>query len=329
MENTVVVTGGAGFIGSHLCRRLLSEGHRVICVDNFLTGRRANIDALLRHDRFALQVGDVADLADMREVPAVAGRIDAVLHLASPASPIDYQRHPCETLRAGGPGTLAALDLALRHRARFLLASTSETYGDPLVHPQPESYWGHVNPVGPRSVYDEAKRYAEAATAAYRRVHGLSTIIVRLFNTYGPGMRRDDGRAVPAFIDQALRGQPLTVAGDGSQTRSLCYIDDMVDGLTAALAADHGGPVNLGNPIEMSVLELARLVRDVAGSSSGIEFVARPQDDPCRRRPDTALARAVLGWEPLVPPREGIHRTVAWFRAAQGRTTTRTAATTA
>lgn len=325
MVNTVVVTGGAGFIGSHLCRRLLAEGHRVICVDNFLTGRRANIARHLRHDRFALQVTDVAD---MTEVPAAAGRIDAILHLASPASPIDYQRHPCETLRAGGPGTLAALDLALRHRARFLLASTSETYGDPLVHPQPESYWGHVNPVGPRSVYDEAKRYAEAATAAYRRAHGLSTVIVRLFNTYGPGMRREDGRVVPAFIGQALRGLPLTVAGDGSQTRSLCYVDDMVDGLMAALASDHSGPINLGNPIEMSVLDLAHLVRDVTGSSSRIEFVARPQDDPCRRRPDTELARTVLGWEPLVPPRDGIRRTAEWFRATEGRSTPRTAAAT-
>jgi dTDP-glucose 4,6-dehydratase len=306
----VVVTGGAGFLGSHLCDRLLRDGCEVLVLDNFTTGSPENLQHLLSHDRFHVVKYDVTNYVH------VAGPVDQVLHFASPASPVDYLRLPIETLKVGSVGTLHALGLARAKGARFLLASTSETYGDPHVHPQPESYWGHVNPVGPRGVYDEAKRYAEALTTAYRTYHGLDTAIVRIFNTFGPRMRPDDGRAIPTFIRQALVGEPLTVAGDGRQTRSVCYVDDLVEGIMRLLRCDHPGPMNIGNPSEMSVLDLARLVTEVTGSPSGVTFVSRPQDDPSVRQPDITLARDVLEWEPQVPIAEGLARTVAWFREA-------------
>jgi dTDP-glucose 4,6-dehydratase len=302
-----VVTGGAGFVGSHLCDRLRQEGTQVVCLDNLLTGSLGNLAARSGDPGFVLEVADVCEPFD------VPGPVDLVFHLASPASPHDYARHPLETLRAGAHGTLNALDLAHRKGARFLLASTSEVYGDPLVHPQPETYWGNVNPVGPRSQYDEAKRYAEALTTAYRTALGLDTVIVRLFNTYGPRMRPRDGRAVPTFITQALAGEPLTVAGDGSQTRSVCYVDDTVGGILAAAASGHPGPVNLGNPVELSVLDLARRVRDLCDSASPIVFVGRPADDPSLRRPDIALARSALGWQPAVDVDKGLAMTIDWF----------------
>ncbi|WP_329172164.1 NAD-dependent epimerase/dehydratase family protein [Streptomyces sp. NBC_01477] len=302
-----VVTGGAGFVGSHLCDRLREEGAQVVCVDNLLTGSADNVRGLSGDPGFSLEVRDVSEPFD------VPGPVDLVLHLASPASPHDYTRHPIETLRAGAHGTANALDLAQRKGARFLLASTSEVYGDPLVHPQTESYWGNVNPVGPRSQYDEAKRFAEALTTAYRTARGVDTVIVRLFNTYGPRMRPTDGRAVPTFITQALAGLPLTVAGDGTQTRSVCYVEDTVSGILAAATARHPGPVNLGNPVELSILGLAHRIRDLCGSASPIVFVERPVDDPGLRRPDIALARAVLGWEPAVDFDKGLAMTIDWF----------------
>jgi dTDP-glucose 4,6-dehydratase len=306
-----VVTGGAGFLGSHLAERLVEGGFEVLCLDSFLTGSRENLDGLLDRPSFRLVETDVCDGLSVR------GPVDAVLHLASPASPVDYLRYPVETMRVGALGTLHALELARQKGARFVLASTSETYGDPLVHPQPETYWGNVNPVGPRSVYDEAKRFAEALTMAYRRTHRVDTGIMRIFNTYGPRMRADDGRVVPTFVMQALRGDPLTVAGDGLQTRSLCYVDDLVEGVMRMLASPHPGPVNLGNPEELTVLELAGLVRDLTASGSGLTFVPLPADDPALRRPDIRLARAVLGWEPKVCVQEGLLRTIAWFRDHQ------------
>ncbi|MGH3376173.1 MAG: UDP-glucuronic acid decarboxylase family protein [Actinoallomurus sp.] len=303
-----VITGGAGFLGSHLCRRFLRDGHEVICVDNFLTGDVGNVEGLRGHDRFRLIR---ADVTDRLEVP---GPVDAVLHFASPASPADYLRLPLETLSAGSTGTLHALGLARAKRARFLLASTSETYGDPQQHPQAETYWGNVNPVGPRSVYDEAKRYAETLTTAYRRHKDVDTAIVRIFNTFGEYMRPDDGRAIPTFIGQALRGEPLTVAGDGSQTRSVCYVDDLVEGIVRLLGSGRSGPINIGNTHEMPVLELAGLIRGLAGSDSEIHFVERPVDDPAVRCPDITLARTLLGWEPRVPVAVGLERTIRWFR---------------
>ena len=303
-----VVTGGAGFLGSHLSQRLLEIGYDVLCVDNFLTGARSNVEHLLGKDGFELREMDVNDPI------LVAGPVDAVLHLASPASPVDYLRFPVQTLRAGSLGTLNALELAADKHARFVLASTSESYGDPQVHPQPETYWGNVNPVGPRAVYDEAKRFSEAVTTAYRSSRGVNTGIVRIFNTYGPRMRPHDGRAIPTFIDQALAGKPLTVAGNGSQTRSLCYVDDLIDGLVRMLHSDHAGPINVGNPHEMTVLELAMAIRELAGSDSAISLVPRPVDDPCVRRPDITLARSTLGWEPKVDLEDGLLRTIAWFR---------------
>ncbi|MGY1786714.1 UDP-glucuronic acid decarboxylase family protein [Geodermatophilus sp. SYSU D00698] len=308
----VVVTGGAGFLGSHLCERLLDDGCEVLALDNLVTGNPENVDHLLTRDGFRLVKYDVTNFVH------VVGPVDAVLHFASPASPIDYLRLPIETLKVGSAGTLHALGLARAKSARFLLASTSETYGDPQVHPQPESYWGHVNPVGPRGVYDEAKRYAEALTTAYRTYHGVDTAIVRIFNTFGPRMRPNDGRAIPTFIRQALAGEPLTVAGDGSQTRSVCYVDDLVEGIVRLLRSDHPGPMNIGNPGEMSVLDLAKLVVEVTGSTSAVEFIERPQDDPTVRQPDITLAREVLGWEPAVPVEEGLARTVDWFRTRGG-----------
>ncbi|MEU9173155.1 UDP-glucuronic acid decarboxylase family protein [Streptomyces sp. NPDC048420] len=303
-----VVTGGAGFIGSHLCERLLHEGHEVVCVDNFLTSSPDNVEHLMEDRRFRL---DERDITEGLDVPGV---VDAVFHLASPASPADYLRLPLATLRVGSAGTWHALDLAAVKGARFLLTSTSESYGDPLVHPQPESYWGHVNPVGPRSVYDEAKRFGEALTTAYRRCRDVDAKIVRIFNTFGPRMRAYDGRAIPTFISQALRGVPITVTGDGSQTRSLCYVDDVVDGLLRMLESDHGGPVNLGNPHEVSMLELAQWIGKLTRTTSDIALIPRPQDDPERRRPDITKARELLDWEPTTPVERGLRDTISYFR---------------
>ncbi len=307
-----VVAGGAGFVGSWLCEALLDRGDEVWCVDNLLTGSLDNVEHLASRPGFRFLERDVTDRLD------VDGRMDLVMHLASPASPRHYLEHPVETLRVGSAGTLALLDLAHRHGARFVLASTSEVYGDPDEHPQREEYWGHVNPLGPRSVYDEAKRFAEAATAAYRRTHGVDTGIVRIFNTYGPRMSLDDGRAIPQFVSQALRGDPLTVAGDGRQTRSLCFVTDTVAGLVAMAGSDHPGPVNIGNPDEVTMLELARRVADACGSSSAVQHVGLPQDDPRRRCPDVTRAREVLAWEPVVAQEEGLARTVAWFAEQLG-----------
>jgi len=305
----VVVTGGAGFLGSHLCERLVGQGHDVLCLDNFLTGSPANLDHLAEAPNFRLVRADVTEFVH------VVGEVDAVLHFASPASPIDYLRLPIHTLKVGSIGTLHALGLAREKDARFILASTSEVYGDPQVHPQAEDYWGHVNPVGPRGVYDEAKRFSEALTMAYRETHGIDTGIVRIFNTFGPRMRPADGRAIPNFIRQALLGEPVTVAGDGKQTRSICYVDDLIDGILRLMVSDHPGPVNLGNPHEISMNDLAGWVIDLAGSSSSIVHIERPVDDPTVRQPDITRARDVLGWEPQVPIEEGLRRTIAWFRA--------------
>ncbi|MEV3988618.1 UDP-glucuronic acid decarboxylase family protein [Streptomyces sp. NPDC049837] len=304
-----VVTGGAGFVGSHLCHALLDAGTAVTCVDDFSTGRPENISELRGRPGFTLVEANVSEPFSVERPP------DLVLHFASPASPADYLRLPLHTLDAGSLGTRHALDLAHRCEARFLLASTSEVYGDPQQHPQNERYWGNVNPVGPRSVYDEAKRFGEALTTAEAEVHGTDAGIVRLFNTYGPRMRGHDGRAVPTFVRQALAGEPLTVTGDGLQTRSLCYIDDTVRGILAAAAHGLRGPVNIGNPTEITMLELARLVIELTGSDSEIRFIERPTDDPAVRCPDITLARDKLQWEPLVSAEEGLRRTIAWFRA--------------
>jgi dTDP-glucose 4,6-dehydratase len=303
-----VVTGGAGFVGSHLCERLLDEGHRVTCLDNFSTGSPANVAHLMgRRDFTCLR----CDLTEFIHVP---GGVDLILHFASPASPADYLRMPIETLKVGAIGTWHALGLAKEKGARLVLASTSEVYGDPQVHPQPESYWGHVNTVGPRGVYDEAKRYAEALTTAYRTSEDVNTAIVRIFNTYGPRMRPDDGRAIPTFIRQALVGEPLTVAGDGTQTRSVCYVQDTVEGILRLAFSDHAGPVNIGNPDERSVLRIAQDVIAATGSRSTVQFIDRPVDDPAVRRPDTTLAEELLAWRPQVDWREGLGATVRWFR---------------
>ncbi|MEU5548114.1 UDP-glucuronic acid decarboxylase family protein [Streptomyces sioyaensis] len=303
-----LVTGGAGFIGSHVCERLLQSGYgEVICVDNFLTGSPENVAHLAGHSGFRLIEHDVIHGID------ADGPLDVVLHLASPASPADYLRHPLETLRVGSEGTRHALELATTHGARFVFASTSETYGDPHVHPQPESYWGHVNPVGPRSCYDEAKRYAEAITMAYRRSRGTDTAIVRIFNTFGPRMRPGDGRVVPTLISQALAGVPLTVTGDGTQTRSLCYVDDLVDGLLRIVRSPLTGPVNLGNPLEVSMHELARWIRRLTGSTSPIVSLPLPVDDPKRRQPDISLAESELGWAPRTTVEDGLLQTIQWF----------------
>ncbi|MET9734055.1 UDP-glucuronic acid decarboxylase family protein [Streptomyces sp. NPDC006458] len=303
----VVVSGGSGFLGSHLCEALVRRGDSVRCLDNFSSGRIANIAALLDNPRFEFTLCDVTD------EPSLSGGMDAVIHLASPASPYDYLSRPLQTLAAGGRGTENLLRLAHHHRARFLLASTSEVYGDPTVHPQREDYWGHVNPIGPRSAYDESKRFAEAVTAAYRRSEGADTAIARIFNTYGPRMRAHDGRVVSTFIRQALDAEPLTLHGDGSQTRSFCYVDDMVSGLVAMLDSTLAGPVNLGNPNERTVRELAELVLRITGSHSELRHLPLPEDDPARRRPDITRAREGLGWQPRVPLEEGLRHTVAWF----------------
>jgi dTDP-glucose 4,6-dehydratase len=300
---TSLVTGGAGFLGSHLCDELLRRGHRVICVDNFETGSLRNI-AHIRVPEFTHLHLDIVEPFYVEEP------VDFVYHLASPASPIDYLRLPLHTLKVGSYGTHHALGLAKQHRARFLVASTSEVYGDPQVHPQPETYWGHVNPIGPRGVYDEAKRYAEALTMAYHRQQGVDTAIIRIFNTYGPRMRANDGRAIPAFMSQALSGKPITVFGDGSQTRSFCYVEDLIRGMIALSESGYHQPVNVGNPDEFTLLQLAETVVDITGSSSEIIFEALPTDDPKVRKPDIALARRILSWEPTIALREGLQRTL-------------------
>ncbi|MEV0124664.1 NAD-dependent epimerase/dehydratase family protein [Streptomyces sp. NPDC050703] len=308
-----VVTGGGGFVGSHLCAALLAAGTDVTCVDDFSTGRPENLAPLMERPGFTLIRANVAEGLGVDRPP------DLVLHFASPASPADYLRLPLHTLETGSLGTRNALRLAHRTGARFLLASTSEVYGDPQQNPQDERYWGHVNPVGPRSVYDEAKRFGEALTTAHAEAEGTDTGIVRLFNTYGPRMRGHDGRAVPTFVRQALAGEPLTVTGDGNQTRSLCYVDDTVRGILAAAAHGMRGPVNIGNPAEITMLELARLVIDLAGSRSEIRFIDRPTDDPAVRCPDITLARDKLQWEPSVDAADGLRRTIDWFRATADR----------
>jgi dTDP-glucose 4,6-dehydratase len=306
----VVVTGGAGFLGSHLCEAVLRRGANVLCLDNFLTGTPDNVAHLMQDKAFRLVRCDVTDFVH------VPGEVDLVLHFASPASPIDYLKLPIHTLKVGAIGTWHALGLAKEKRARFVLASTSEVYGDPQVHPQPEDYWGHVNPIGPRGVYDEGKRYGEALTTAYRSNEGVDTGIVRIFNTYGPRMRPHDGRAIPTFIRQALGDEPITVAGDGQQTRSVCYVDDLVAGILAFAGSAHPGPVNLGNPDELTIQQIAEDVVDVTGSHSPIVHIERPVDDPQVRRPDTTRARELLGWAPAVTWRDGLKRTVSSFRQA-------------
>ena len=301
---TCLVTGGAGFLGSHLCDELLARGHRVICVDNLETGSLANIEHIRDPARFAHLNLDIIEPYHVEEP------VDFVYHLASPASPIDYLRLPLHTLKTGSYGTHHTLGVAKHKRARFLLASTSEVYGDPLEHPQSETYWGHVNPIGPRGVYDEAKRYAEALTMAYHRQQGVDTAIVRIFNTHGPKMRPHDGRAIPTFLRQALANRPITVFGDGSQTRSFCYVSDTVRGLIALAESGYHNPVNIGNPDEFTLLELAETVKDVTGSSSEIVFEALPEDDPKQRQPDITLARNLLGWSPEVSLRDGLQRTI-------------------
>jgi dTDP-glucose 4,6-dehydratase len=305
-----VVTGGAGLLGSHLCDRLLAEGWDVLCLDSLLTGAIDNLSDALGHPRFAFEKHDVTN--DLH----VQGDVDCILHFASPASPRDYLHHPIHTLKVGALGTLHGLGLAKAKGAAFLLASTSEVYGDPLVNPQPESYWGNVNPVGPRGVYDEAKRYAEAMAMAYHRAHGIPVHIARIFNTYGPRLRIDDGRAVPTFVAQALKGEPLTVHGDGTQTRSLCYVADLIEGLYRLLTSNVVGPINLGNPEEVTINHLAEVVRKLVGSASEIVHVERPEDDPTVRRPDIAFAASALGWEPKIALEEGLARTVAWAAEA-------------
>lgn len=309
MAKTVVITGGAGFLGSHLSERLLAGGCSVICLDNFCTGTPNNVAHLIENPAFRLIRYDVSEYLH------VGGPVDAVLHFASPASPVDYLDLPIATLKVGSIGTMHALGLARGKGARFLLASTSEVYGDPLIHPQGEDYWGNVNPIGPRGVYDEAKRFSEALTVAYRKNHGTDTKIVRIFNTYGPRMRPNDGRAIPTFIRQALRGDPITVSGDGSQTRSVCYVDDLVEGILRMLRSSHPGPVNLGNPNELSVLELARTILRMTGSASPITLVPRPQDDPMVRQPRIDLASEILGWKPEIDLQAGLARTIGWFRS--------------
>ena len=315
----ILITGGAGFIGSHLADRLLGEGHSIIVLDNLFTGHSRNISHLVGQERFKFIKHDVT------EYTYVDGKLDAILHLASLPSPVDYLREPIKTLKVGALGTHKALGLARAHKATFLLASTSEVYGDPLVHPQPESYWGNVNPIGPRGVYDESKRFAEAMTMAYHRYHGIDTRICRIFNTYGPRMRADDGRVVTNFIAQALRGQPLTVYDDGARTRSFCYVSDLVDGIVRLLASREIEPVNLGNPSEMTVLEFARTVQRLTGGTSDIVFVSpkdeRTKDDPHTRQPDISRAQRVLQWQPQVGLEEGLRRAIDYFRelfAAEG-----------
>lgn len=305
---TVVVTGGAGFLGSHLCDRLITEGFQVICIDNFITGSPDNIAHLFGNDNFKFIKHDVTNFIH------VPGKIDYILHFASPASPIDYLKLPIQTLKVGSLGTHKALGLAKEKNAIFLLASTSEVYGDPLIHPQNEDYWGNVNPVGPRGVYDEAKRFAESLTMAYHRYHGLQTRIVRIFNTYGPRMRLNDGRVLPTFIGQALRDEPLSIFGDGSQTRSFCYVDDLIEGIYRLMLSDEVYPVNIGNPDEITIKQFADEVINLTGSKSKIAYHPLPEDDPKVRQPDISKAKRLLGWEPKVSRTEGIKRTLEYFR---------------
>jgi dTDP-glucose 4,6-dehydratase len=309
----ILVTGGAGFVGSHLVDALIQRGCTVLAVDSFITGSKDNVAHLVEHPRFTLVEADVSDGLPAHH-PAVAERFDAILHMASPASPTDFTGLPIEILRVGSFATMHLLDRAVADHARFVVASTSEVYGDPKVHPQPESYWGNVNPVGIRSVYDEAKRFAEAATMAYHRHHGLDTGIVRIFNTYGPRMRPDDGRAIPAFISAALRGEPVAVHGTGSQTRSICYVDDLVRGILLLLNSAEPGPINCGTEHEVSMRDLAELIVSMTGSRSQVTYISRPADDPEMRRPDLTLARERLGYEPQVGPEEGLRRTIEHFR---------------
>ena len=305
---TVLITGGAGFIGSHLCEFLLKKGFKVICMDNLITGNSKNIEHLKDNKNFNLVSHNVSEHIDIEE------ELDYVLHFASPASPVDYQKIPIQTLKAGALGTHNTLGLALAKKAKYLLASTSEVYGDPLVKPQPESYWGNVNPVGPRGCYDEAKRFAEALTIAYHNIHKLDTKIVRIFNTYGPRMRKDDGRAVPNFITQALNNEPITVYGDGKQTRSFCYVSDLIEGIYKLITSDINEPVNMGNPDEKTILELANTIKQITKSESEIVFKKLPVDDPKVRCPDISKAKRELGWEPKFSLEEGLIKTIGWFK---------------
>jgi dTDP-glucose 4,6-dehydratase len=307
VSRRVVVTGGAGFLGSHVCEELLARGDSVVAIDNLITGRLANIESFFGNERFSFQHHDVSNHVH------VPGSVDAVMHLASPASPKDFAEIPIPILKVGALGTHNLLGLAKDKEARFFLASTSEVYGDPLEHPQSETYWGHVNPIGPRGVYDEAKRFAEAMTMAYHRHHGVDVRIVRIFNTYGPRMRPDDGRVVSNFVTQAIAGRPITIYGNGAQTRSFGYVDDEVRGFLALLDSDHVGPVNIGNPNEFTVRQLAELVLEMTGSDSELSFEPLPIDDPTQRRPDIGLARKLLGWEPAYDLHAGLERTIAWF----------------
>jgi dTDP-glucose 4,6-dehydratase len=304
----VLITGGAGFIGSHLCERFLDDGAEVICIDNLLTGSADNVAHLFANPRFTFVQQDITNFIHVK------GTLDAILHFASPASPVDYLELPIQTLKVGSLGTHKVLGLAKEKGARILLASTSEVYGDPLVHPQNEDYWGNVNPIGPRGVYDEAKRFAEAITMAYQRTHGVATRIVRIFNTHGPRMRLNDGRVVPNFIAQALRGEPITVYGDGSQTRSFCYVSDLVEGLVRLLRSDELNPVNCGNPTEVTILQFAERIKALTDSKSEIVFEPLPVDDPTVRQPDISRARSILGWEPVVGLDEGLRHTIDYFR---------------
>lgn len=304
-----LITGGAGFIGSHLCDALLREGHQVVCVDNLLTGSLRNIAHLRNNPAFEFLELDV-------NLPYDAGRVDYIFHFASPASPVDYMEHAIETLKVGSLGSFHSLELAKKYSAKYMLASTSECYGDPLEHPQKESYWGNVNPIGPRSVYDEAKRFGEAVTAAYRRYHNVDTRILRIFNTYGPRLQLNDGRVISNFMKQALRGDPLTVYGDGTQTRSFCYVSDEIDGILRLAKSDVPGPVNIGNPVEFTILECARRVLRVTGSQSKIIFQPLPQDDPKQRRPDISKARELLGWEPKIDLEQGLKLSMDYFQQA-------------
>ena len=303
----ILITGGAGFLGSHLCDYLLAKGHQVIALDNLITGKVVNIVHLAGNEHFQFIKQDVTEYLYLK------GKIDYILHFASPASPVDYQKYPIQTLKVGSLGTHKALGLAREKKAKFLLASTSEVYGDPQVNPQKEDYWGNVNSLGPRGMYDEAKRFAEALTMAYHRYHKIDTKIARIFNSYGPRMRKDDGRAVPTFINQALRGQPLTVFGDGSQTRSFCYVSDLVEGIYKLMVSEINEPVNLGSPHEMSILDFARSVLEITGSQSKITYKPLPENDPRVRRPDISRAKKYLKWQPKVELREGLKETLAWF----------------
>ncbi|MDD5292407.1 MAG: SDR family oxidoreductase [Candidatus Omnitrophica bacterium] len=307
-RKVTLITGGAGFIGSHLCDLLVKKGHKVICLDNFVTGKKENIKHLLANPLFEFKKINVSRGFNIK------GNIDFILHFASPASPVDYLKNPIETLKVGSFGTYNCLNLALVKKAKFLLASTSEIYGDPLQHPQKESYWGNVNSIGPRSVYDEAKRFAEAITMSYLREHKVDTKIVRIFNTYGPRMQSDDGRAVPSFIMQALRNKPVTIQGDGSQTRSFCYVSDLIEGIFRLMNSNINEPVNLGNPVEVSINKLAKIIIGLANSDSAMRYLPLPQDDPARRKPDISRARKYLNWQPEVDLKDGLIATIGWFK---------------